>query len=148
MNQSVKPHQKIYGSYIDRTYRVIKLHYLKAFREAGLDITTEQWVLIDSLHGQNGLTQKQLAEAIFKNTPTVSRIIDLLSKKGLIERHASPEDRRQNRLFLTKHGKQVHQKALQVVLQLREQGWQNLSEQDYQDFLRIINQVFANFEQE
>lgn len=147
-NLTPEESQKIYGSYIDRTFRIIKLNYLKTFREAGLDLTTEQWVLIDNLNGKNGLTQKDLAESTFKNTPTVSRIIDLLSQKGLIERRPSPTDRRQNRLFLTAKGKQTHKKAEKVVKDLRKQGWQHLDEADYQNFLRIINQIFNNFSEE
>ena len=81
-----KKDSKHFGTYIDRNFRIIRLTFLKAFKKAGVDLTTEQWVLMDSLYKQNGLAQSELAKGSFKDAPTVSRIIDLLCKKGFTER--------------------------------------------------------------
>ena len=139
---------KNFGAYIDRTIRIIKLNYTKAFREIGVDITTEQWVLIDNLYKMNGLSQTDLANGSFKNAPTVSRIVDLLCKKGLTERQRFENDRRRYKVFLTEEGKAIYEKALPVVKGLRTQGWNKLSDEDYTSFLRIMNQIFNNFSEE
>jgi hypothetical protein len=34
---------------------------------------------------------------------------------------------------------------LPIVLNLREVGWGGLDEKDYLNFLRIMNQIYANF---
>ncbi len=81
-----KQQSKEYGTLIDRTLRIIKLNFIQGFKDAGIDLTPEQWVIIDRLHQQNGISQTELANGSFKNAPTVSRIIDLLCKKGLTER--------------------------------------------------------------
>lgn len=72
---------KNYGLLIDRNYRLIKQNYLKTFKEVGVDITPEQWVVLDNLCREDGLSQNELAAVSFKNAPTLSRIIDLLVKK-------------------------------------------------------------------
>lgn len=143
-----KQQAKIFGTYIDRTIKIIRHNYTRAFKELNLDLTTEQWVLLDSLSKKDGLSQNELANGSFKNAPTVSRIIDLLSKKGFTERIASNEDRRKFHIYITKEGKKVYKKALPAVIKLRQQGWENLTEDDYDHFLRIMNQVFANFEEQ
>lgn len=137
---------KNFGAYIDRTIKIIKLNYLKAFKEAGIDITTEQWVMMDSLHKNNGVSQTDLANGSFKNAPTVSRIIDLMCKKNLTVRQRFENDRRRYKIFLTEEGQTTYEKALPIVEELRRQGWQGLSDEDYEVFLRIMNQVFQNFE--
>lgn len=139
--------QKNFGQYIDRTLRIIKLNYLKAFKDAGVNITAEQWVLLDTLYKKNGISQTDLANGSFKNAPTVSRIIDLLCKKGLTERQRFENDRRRYKIFLTDHGKACYEKIIPRVLELRAQGWTNLSDEDYAQFLRIMNQIFDNFDQ-
>ena len=139
---------KNFGAYIDRTIKIIKQNYLQAFKEIGVDITTEQWVILDELYHGNGLSQTDLANGSFKNAPTVSRIIDLLCKKGLTERQRFENDRRRYKIFLTPKGKALYEKAIPVVLELRKQGWQNLSDSDYETFLRIMNQIFQNFEKD
>ncbi len=141
----VKTQDKYFGTYIDRNYRVIRLNFLQAFKKVGVDITTEQWVIIDCLYRENGLSQTDLAHLSFKEAPTVSRIIDLLCKKGFTERQRFENDRRRYKIFLTEAGRTVYEKALPAVSELRQKGWEHLSEEDYQTFLRIMDQVFQNF---
>ena len=136
---------KYFGTYIDRNYRIIRLNFLQAFRQAGVDITTEQWVLMDALYQKNGLSQTELAEISFKDAPTISRIIDLLCKKKFTERQRFENDRRRYKIFLTAEGKAAYEQALPNVLALRSKGWDHLTEEDYQHFLRIMDQVFQNF---
>lgn len=137
---------KNFGAYIDRTIKIIRQNYLKAFKEIDVDLTTEQWVLLDSLYDSDGVSQNDLANGSFKNAPTVSRIVDLLCKKGLTERKRFENDKRRYKVFLTKKGKDTYKRTKPVVLKLRKQGWKNLSDEDYDDFLRIMNQIFENFE--
>lgn len=137
---------KNFGAIIDRTIKIIKLNYLKAFKEADVDITTEQWVLLQSLYNDDGISQNDLASGSFKNAPTVSRILDLLVKKGLVERKRFDNDRRRYRIFLTKKGKETYERALPAVLDLRRRGWQGLSDDDFENLIRILDQVFINFD--
>ncbi len=143
---AVNKDTKNFGAYIDRTIKVIKLNYLKAFKEAGIDLTTEQWVIMDSLYKNNGVSQTDLANGSFKNAPTVSRIIDLMCKKNLTTRQRFENDRRRYKIFLTEEGQATYEKALPIVEELRRQGWEGLSDEDYEVFLRIMNQIFQNFE--
>ncbi|MDX1683938.1 MAG: MarR family transcriptional regulator [Saprospiraceae bacterium] len=138
---------KIFGSHIDRTMKIIRQHYMQAFRDLGVDITTEQWVIVDSLFHQDGQSQTELADGSFKNMATVSRIIDLTCQKGFTERFRSESDKRRYRVFLTKKGKEVYHKIKPTVDQLRQKGWKGLSDEDYDDFLRIMNTIFSNFKE-
>ncbi|MFK8103189.1 MAG: MarR family winged helix-turn-helix transcriptional regulator, partial [Saprospiraceae bacterium] len=95
---------KKFGAYIDRTMKIIRHNYLQKFKALGVDLTTEQWVIMDILYGQEGLSQQELATTSFKNPPTVSRIIDLLCKKKITERKPFANDRRKHKIFLTDTG--------------------------------------------
>ncbi len=141
-----KKEAKIFGTFIDRNMKIIRNNYLKVFKEIGIDITTEQWVLMDCLYQNNGMSQTELATESFKNAPTVSRIIDLLCKKELTERLRFENDRRRYKIFLTKKGKKTYEKVYPHVIELRNKGWNNLSNDDYTTFLRIMNQIFTNYE--
>ena len=138
---------KIFGAYLDRTVKQIRQNYVKAFKEAGVDLTTEQWVLLDNLYQNNGISQNDLAQSNFKNAPTVSRIIDLLCQKGLTERQRFDNDRRRYKIFMTEKGKAMYEQALPHVLALRKQGWNGLTDADYDNLVRIVNQIFDNYEE-
>ena len=138
---------KNFGAYMDKTLKIIKLNYLKAFKALNLDFTAEQWVILDMLYQKDGISQADLANASSKDAPTVSRIIDLLEKKGLVKRERFEHDRRRYKVFLSEKGKTDYETALPAVHKLRQQGWQGLSDEDYTTYLRIMNQIFKNFDE-
>lgn len=137
---------KNFGAFLDRTLRRIRLDMGRRLTEQGVDITPEQWIILSSLYERNGQSQTELGDDSFKNAPTVSRIIDLLCKKGLTERRADAGDRRRHKIYLTAKGQEIVEQALPAIIATREKGWNGLSDEDYTTFLRIINQIFRNFE--
>jgi len=139
---------KNFGLYMDKALKTIKLNYLKAFKELGLNFTPEQWVILDILYKEDGVSQTELAIGSFKDSPTVSRIIDLLEKKELVTRMRFENDRRRYKIFLTEKGQTDYDIALPAVNELREKSWENLSEEDYKTYLRIMSQIVKNFDDE
>ncbi|GGH59046.1 DNA-binding MarR family transcriptional regulator [Paenibacillus sp. JGP012] len=69
------------------------------------DITTEQFSVLFNVNRSEGVNQKEIAGLVFKDQPTTARIIDLLEKKGWVERRTSEHDRRAYLLYITKEGK-------------------------------------------
>lgn len=136
---------KYFGTYIERNFKIIKNTFLQAFKKAGIDITTDQWIILDLLYHEDGVSQNHLATKSAKDAPTTSRIIDLMCKKDLIERRKVENDRRMHHIFLTDIGKETHSKILPIAENLRAQGWNSLNDEDYETFLRIMNQVYENF---
>lgn len=136
---------KYFGTYIERNFKTIKQTFLQAFKDAEIDITTEQWVILDLLVQKDGVSQTDLATASLKDAPTTSRIIDLMCKKDFAERRNVENDRRKYHIYLTPKGRATYEQLLPIVLNLREIGWEGLDDKDYLDFLRIMNKVHNNF---
>lgn len=137
---------KNFGEFLDRTVRVVRLDLHKRFKEIGVDITPEQWIILYKLSKKDGQAQSELADGSFKNAPTVSRIIDLLCKKGFTVRKRFGSEKRRKKILLTEKGKESIEKVLPVVIAAREEGWKGLSDEDYQAFIRIINTIFENIQ--
>lgn len=130
---------------IDTTIKKIRNALQKRFADAGFDLTVDQWVVIDHLHRNPGIAQSTLAELTTKDAPTVTRIIDLLAKKGLAERRMADDDRRKFLVFITPEGEKLYEQMLPAVVEIRRQGWGNLSDDDYQHFVRIMDEIYQNF---
>ncbi|MBA2268247.1 MAG: MarR family transcriptional regulator, partial [Nitrosopumilus sp.] len=65
-------------------------------------ITFGQWkVLIILANNATGLTQKEIADKLALEGPTLIPIIDKLEKDAFANRKIDPRDRRINRIFLT-----------------------------------------------
>lgn len=133
------------GYLLERTTRIIKLSYSQSFKSAGFDITPEQWVILESLYIKNGQSQNDLAEYSFKDAPTISRILDLLGTKGLTSREEVKGDKRARKIMLTEKGHELVTSMQPLVDELRDQGWKELTDEDHQTLVRIVDQVFQNY---
>lgn len=131
-----------YSLLLDRTSKRVKQYAQKRFKEENFDITVDQWLVLKNLNDQNDQNQSQLAELTGKDHPTLTRILDLMCKKNLVERKASPEDRRSFIIHLTELGKQKQEEWVPKVDKIRAKAWENLNEQDYQDLKRILNTIY------
>ncbi|WP_293915128.1 MULTISPECIES: MarR family winged helix-turn-helix transcriptional regulator [unclassified Sphingobacterium] len=133
-----------YSFILDRTAKKVKQYAQSSFTEKGFDITVDQWTIIKTLFEHPDLLQKELAEKCGKDQPTLTRIVDLLIKKGLAERHNHPTDRRSLYLKLTDLGNSKVQSLTPHITQIRTKAWDNLTDEDFKHFTRILNKIHDN----
>jgi DNA-binding MarR family transcriptional regulator len=131
---------------IDTTIKKIRQGLQKKLDDHNVDLTVDQWVLLDHIfrYEANGISQNELAEMTVKDAPTVTRIIDLLVKKGLAERTMAENDRRKFNITLTDAGRNKFSEAYPIVAEVRRKGWGDLNEDDYQTFVRILDSIYSN----
>jgi DNA-binding MarR family transcriptional regulator len=77
----------------------------RALRRVGLSIP--QFDVLSALSEGAGITQRQLAEALFVTKGNVSGLIDRLVQAKLVERRPAAQDRRSHALFLTEKGERL-----------------------------------------
>jgi DNA-binding MarR family transcriptional regulator len=135
---------KRFGVHLDVTLKVIKQDLLKRFRENNIDLTPEQWTILSELNGTDGIYQRELASNTFKDAPTVSRIIELLVKRGYISRVEDEVDRRRFLISLTSKGQKLYDRSAPVLYDARKVGWNGLNEEDYESLTRILNKISSN----
>lgn len=87
----------------------------------GFGLTPLQWAALDAIQRQPGMDQSALSRDIALDTSTVAGVIYRLEGRGLIERRASPSDRRLRTLFLSDAGQALLEQATPLVVDM--QGW-------------------------
>jgi DNA-binding MarR family transcriptional regulator len=137
-------HYNAYSFLLDRTARSVKQYAQRAFKELGLEITVDQWLVLKNLYENDAMKQNELAELIFKDNPTLTRIIDLLCKKGLTVRKPHPDDRRSFIVSLTKEGKKKVESVRPKIKPIRLQAWKGLSEKDFNHFKKVLDTIYEN----
>jgi len=135
-----------YSYLLDRTARKVKQYAQRRFNAENYDITVDQWIIIKHLKQNNDLNQSQLAEITGKDHPTLTRIIDLLCKKGLTERRVRPTDRRCFTVHLTEQGEQRVLNWSPRMAEIRMKAWENLNEDDYKNLKRILETIYSNLD--
>ncbi|MFD2037026.1 MarR family winged helix-turn-helix transcriptional regulator [Belliella marina] len=135
-----------YSFLLDRTARKVKQYAQQKFNLGEFDITVDQWLVLKNLSENELLSQTELAQLVFKDHPTLTRIIDILSKKGYVERVPHPQDRRSFQLHLTILGAEKVNSLKPQVASIREKAWENLDTKDFEEFKRILNTIYNNLE--
>jgi DNA-binding MarR family transcriptional regulator len=136
--------KRAYFFKIDSTIKRIRSFMQKNLTDAQIDLTVDQWVVLDHIMPNAGINQNELGALTCKDAPTITRILDILVKKELIVRKMSATDRRKFILELTALGKDLHKKAFAIIANGRKKSWENLSDKDYEDLVRIMDTIYAN----
>lgn len=136
--------KKEIGVYIDRTYKVVRQDLINRFKKAKVNITPEQWVLLSKLE-QGKISQSELANESFKDKHTVSRILDLLTKRAFVTREQDPEDGRRYQVSLTPRGKEELEKARPHVYASREKGWEYLTDDEYSHLRILLDKILSGY---
>jgi DNA-binding MarR family transcriptional regulator len=133
-----------YSFLLDRTAKRVKQYAQRKFKLEDFDITVDQWLIMKNLSENELLSQAELAQLVFKDQPTLTRIVDILTKKGYVERVPHPLDRRSFHLVLTPEGISKVQELKPKIASIREKAWENLGENDFEEFKRILNTIYNN----
>jgi len=135
-----------YSLVLDRTARRVKQFAQSSFSNNGIDLTVDQWSVIKTLFEHEDLTHKDLSDLCGKDQPTMTRIVDLLLKKGYVMRVEHPTDRRSLHIQLTDSGKGQAKNLTPLVKEFRMKAWENLTDEDFEHFTRILNTIYNNLE--
>lgn len=114
------------------------------FKNAGLNITREQWTVLAVLWRQDGIAQQKIADETDRDKPSTTRLLDNLEKMGYIERRADATDRRINSIFLTPLGKESEAKIMEAVNDTFNKMTKAINEDDLKTVRTVFAQVYQN----
>lgn len=96
---------------IEKASVYIRLRGALLLNELGADITLEQFITLDAIYGCPDLCQRDLAKILLKDRSNVTRILNILEKKGLIKRKTSTKGKRIVKITsITENGRAVMDK--------------------------------------
>jgi len=110
----------------------------------GFDITIDQWMLLKAIHDHPGETQQQIAQTIFKDFASVTRMVELLVEKKYIVRSPHPTDRRRFELKLAKTAVELMAKMQPVIENNRKIALKDIDKQQIHLFEEVLNLICNN----
>ena len=138
---------KAYSFKIDRLTRKMRQFSTNYLKSQDIDITVDQWGILRLLfEHKEPISQTDLAKLVIKDTPTTSRILDLLCKKGFVERKPNKDDRRKFDVILTSQGKKTVELINPLADKLRQDIFKDFTKKDFQDLERLIKAIENNME--
>jgi MarR family transcriptional regulator for hemolysin len=105
------------------------------------------WVLLKEAANAEGASQRQLAQHMRIEPPTLVRHLDKLAEQGLVERRPDPHDRRVVRVVVTAAGRARLAELHALVHELDDELRGILTKRDTEVLSRALPRVHAYFEQ-
>ena len=116
----------------------------KNFKQAGIEITIEQWSVLYHLWKQEGISQQELCNATFRDKPSITRLVDNLEKLNLVKRVASENDRRINKIYLTKQAQKLQEQTMELAEETLNEALSTVPPEKIEVCKEVLQIVYDN----
>ena len=132
------------GVYVNIVNCKLKKYIAEAFKKNSVNLTGEQYLVMDTLWNEGTLTQQAIAFILQKDKNSVTQFIDNLEKKGLVTRSVAKQDRRVNNIMLTPEGMALKDSTKQLAINTMNELVAGIPEQDLNTFVSVLKQICDN----
>ena len=108
------PSMEPIGLRLTRTAKSVSRAFDDALGKAGGSLP--MWLILVSLKGERHGAQRELAEAVGVEGPTLTHHLNRMETAGLVTRTRDPENRRVHRVELTEAGEATFQRLVATVM--------------------------------
>jgi DNA-binding MarR family transcriptional regulator len=116
----------------------------KNFKQAGIEITIEQWSVLYHLWKEDGISQQELCVRTFRDKPSITRLVDNLEKLKLVKRVPSKDDRRINLVYLTETAHTLQDQTMDMANQTLNEALEGVSKNDVELCKAVLQRVYDN----
>ncbi|MEX5572940.1 MarR family transcriptional regulator [Pseudomonas lijiangensis] len=116
-------------------------------RLADLGLSQARWlVLLHLARHEEPPTQRELAQSIGVEGPTLARLLDSLEAQQLVQRQAVLEDRRAKKIVLSDAARPLIEKIETIANALRIELFEGVSEEELRVCMSVHARILANLE--
>jgi len=132
------------GVFLNLVHFRFKQYLSAIFAKHGYDLTPEQFLVLDTLWDDGVLSQQELADILKKDKNSVTKLIDALERKKLVERIPDKIDRRLNLIHITELAKSMKGNITDIALDCTNQIIKDIPEEDLNVFVNVLNKMAEN----
>lgn len=117
------------------------------FKKESINITPEQFLVMDMLWKGHDISQQALANLIRKDKNSVTKLVDALEKKALVERIPDKNDRRLNLIRLTEEAKLMQDPVKEIATSAVNSIIKGIPNDELEVFIRVLAQMANNMKE-
>ncbi|MEM8712028.1 MAG: MarR family transcriptional regulator [Planctomycetota bacterium] len=139
---AILPFPHITGYWVNRLASAIRTvvdRELKAF-----DMTRRQVGMIMHIERFGSPSASDLTQTLGVDSTAVTRMIDRLEEKGLVERHPDPDDGRRHLIEVTKEARSLMPKLKRTAGRVEATFVEGVSPEDLETFQRVLLRMLDN----
>jgi MarR family transcriptional regulator, transcriptional regulator for hemolysin len=137
-----RPSAEPIGRQLARTAKLLTRAFEQELALAGGSQPT--WLILLSLKSRSWRTQRELAEALGIEGPTLTHHLTGLEQSGLVRRTRDPDNRRVQRVELTEAGDAAFRRLRRAASRFDQRLRSGLDESEIQQLRELLAQLLAN----
>lgn len=132
------------GFKMGEIFKLVGRKFAEAIPTYGIEITLEQFILLNVIDSEEETTQQQLSIIMHKDKSGILRITDELERKKMVVRIADATDRRKKSLMLTKRGMETLKKVKEIEAKVLGELMAGVTEPELAVFARVLEKIRKN----
>ncbi len=131
-----------FGKYIAaiyRHYQILINHHLKPY-----GIGSGQYIFLVKIYQNQGISQKELTNLVKIDKATTAKALKKLEEKGYIYRAIDKEDKRYNKLYVTKDGEEFIPKLMEILGDVTDYLTVGMSNEQYKVLIEDLKLILDN----
>jgi MarR family transcriptional regulator for hemolysin len=136
--------EKVFFYHLEKAIKSYRQFAQSQLKKNSFHITVDQWLLLKTLHDEPGINQVAIAERVFKDKASITRMIQALEESGFIVRDILASDKRQMHLSITSAGKDLIHHITPIVLSYRNAALNGISEQELLIAEKVMKTIAQN----
>ncbi len=135
---------ELYSFITGKASTAIARRLQKKFNTSGLNLTIEQWSVLYQLWKEDGKSQQELCNATFRDKPSITRLVDNLEKLGLVKRVPAENDRRINKVHLTKQAQKLQEETMLLAEETLNEALEGVPPEHINLCKEVLQKVYDN----
>jgi len=128
-----------------KTLILSKLYYGVLSKKLEKLDTERYFSILYYIQNNNGCScQQEICDSLYIDKTAMVKVLDSLTKAGLIERKVNPNDRRQHFISLSKKGEKQTKEISKTFAVLDKQLFGNISDKDQTTFKNVLQKLTEN----
>jgi len=132
----------IFGFKLYKNFTLLKGLVFEEFRLKEIDLNFEQWIILNRLWDEDGLTQNALLEQTMQKKGNLTRTLKKMEELNLVIKKNNKEDLRSCKIYLCPKAKNLKSKLRKIVFEKLSHAAKGIDKDD----LNIANQVLDQME--
>lgn len=142
-NTSIEKNLSV-GLRMGEILKLLGRKFSQAIPDHGIDLTFEQFILLNVINGEEEANQQQLSLIMHKDKSGILRITDELERKKMVVRIADTADRRKKALVLTKKGLETLNRVIEIEAEVIDKLMTGVTEEELSVFGKVLEKIQRN----
>ncbi|MDR1855995.1 MAG: MarR family winged helix-turn-helix transcriptional regulator [Desulfovibrio sp.] len=123
------------------TNRLLRTLMRRSMQDAGLDVTAEQWGVLVHVWNRGQISQEELVASACVDKSSMSRILEMMRRKGLVSSSVDTRDRRRRMWRSTPKADAMQGRCAEVALGTLARAWAGIDDAEIAMCLSILARV-------